>query len=96
MGAEIRSGSSYPKDELILNGTRHGLLVEETLSDVSAVAYFEGRHEPPGVVEAKQWIDAIRNGTEPCVKPEEAFRVTQILDAIYQSAASGRQIFFES
>lgn len=93
MGAEIRSGASYSKDELVFNGTRHGQLVHEELSDVSAVAYFAGRNEPPGVVEARQWFDAILNDTDPVVMPEEAFRVTQILDAIYQSAAENRQIF---
>lgn len=95
MGAEIRSGSSYKKDELIYNGTRHGMLTHESLSDVSAVAYFEGREEPPGVVEAKQWIDAIITDGEPVVHPEQAFRVTQILDTIYQSAASGKQVFLD-
>lgn len=93
MGAEIRSGASYPKDELVYNGTRHGMLTHESLSDVSAVAYFDGREEPPGVVEAKQWVEAILTDGEPVVKPEEAFRVTQILDSIYQSAASGKQVF---
>lgn len=92
MGAEVRSGASYAKDELIYNGTRHGKLVQEELSDVSALAYFEGTGEAPGVAEARQWIAAIQNDTEPVVKPDEAFRVTQILDAIYQSAEQNRQI----
>lgn len=95
MGAEIRSGASYKTDELIFNGTRHGQLVHESLSDVSAVAYFEGRNDPPGVVEARQWMDVIINDTEPVVKPEEAFRVTQVLDAIYRSAAENRQIVLD-
>lgn len=95
MGAEIRAGASYAKEELIYNGTRHGQLVHEQLSDVSAVAYFEGREDPPGVVEARQWIRAIRDDGEPVVKPEEALRVTQILDAIYTSAAEKRQVVFE-
>ena len=46
------------------------------------------------MVEARQWIDAILNDTEPCVKPEEAFRVTQILEAIYQASDTDTTITF--
>ena len=45
-----------------------------------------------GVVDNRQWLEAIINGTEPVVKPEQAFVVTQILEAIYQSAESGKEI----
>ena len=37
-------------------------------------------------------LDAIINDTEPYFKPEQAFVVTQILDAAYKSAAEGRAI----
>jgi predicted dehydrogenase len=37
-------------------------------------------------------MDAILNDTEPLVKPEQAFVVTQILDTIYKSAREGREI----
>ena len=46
-------------------------------------------------MEARQWIQAILNDTEPCVKPEEAFRVTQILDAVYKAAETNSTIKFE-
>ena len=48
----------------------------------------------PGVVEAEQWLKAIINDTEPLVKPEEAFVVTQILEAIYQSDREGKAVKF--
>ncbi len=40
-------------------------------------------------------IDAVVNDTEPVVKPEQAMVVTKILEAIYQSAKSGKAIYFE-
>lgn len=89
-GAEIKYGGSYENAELWFNHTRHGKMSEETLSGEALVDYFEGVNEPAGVVEAKQWIDAILTDGEPCVKPSEAFKVTQILDAIYQ-ASDGNQ-----
>jgi len=92
-GAEIRSGMSYKKDELIINRGHHGLLTEEHLSAGGNVAYFEGATGEPGYEEAKQWINAILNDTDPLVKPEQAFIVTQILDAIYKSAETGKEVF---
>ena len=40
-------------------------------------------------LEAAQWIDAIINDKEPCVLPEQAYVITQILEGIYESAKSG-------
>jgi predicted dehydrogenase len=52
-----------------------------------------GEHGPKvGDAELDAWLDAIINDTEPYIKPAEAFVVTQILDAIYKSAAEGRAI----
>jgi len=52
-----------------------------------------GDHAPKvGDAEQDAWLDAILNDTEPYIKPEQAFVVTQILDAVYKSAAEGRAI----
>ena len=91
-GAEINSGMSYPCNELIINNTVHGMLMENKNSAAGNIAYFEGGAAAPENVEAKQWLEAIINDTEPLVKPEEAFTVTKILDAIYRSAAQGCEI----
>lgn len=44
--------------------------------------------------EAKQWIDSVINDTEPLVKPEEALVVSEILEAVYKSAESGKPVYF--
>jgi predicted dehydrogenase len=93
-GAEIKSGMSYQKNELIYNKAKNGLLMEETISKVGDIAYFEGGASAEGVVEAKQWLEAIINDTEPLVKPEEAFAVTKVLDQIYKAAAGNKEIKF--
>ena len=56
------------------------------------MAYFEGGAGDPGVIEAEHWLNAVLNDTEPLVKPEQAFVVTQILEAIYQSDELGKEI----
>ena len=93
-GAEILSGMGYPVDQLIYNRGRNGQLMEEHISSKGNVAYFEGAGGEPGVVEAEQWLKAIINDTEPLVKPEEAFVVTQILEAIYRSDKEGKEVTF--
>ena len=46
-------------------------------------------------VECKVWLDAIEGKGELVVKPEQAFVVTKILDAVYESARTGKQIIFD-
>jgi len=45
-----------------------------------------------GDAESTSWIDAIVNDKDPVVKPEQAFVVTQILEAIYKSAETGKAV----
>jgi len=93
-GAEIRGGMENPY-ELIFNTAKYGQLIEEHISKAGEVAYFEGAGGgEPGEIECRQWLKAIIEDGEPLVKPEQAFVVTQILDAIYQSAATGKTITF--
>jgi predicted dehydrogenase len=92
-GAQINSGMSFSKNELIYNNSRNGLLMEQRISPAGAVAYFEGTNaSAEGIAEAKQWLEAIMEGTEPLVKPEQAFVVTQILEAVYLSHQTGKMI----
>ena len=92
-GAEVYSGMSFPANKLIINRGHNGMLTDEEVCGAGNVAYFEGGlGEEPGLAEARQWLDAIANDGEPLVKPEQAFKVTQILEAIYQSSATGKEV----
>ena len=94
-GAEIRSGMSYPQDELYYNRGHNGLLTDERKAGSGHVAYFSGAASAAGVQEAKQWLECLLDESkQPLVKPEQAFTVTKILDAIYRSAASGEMVKF--
>jgi predicted dehydrogenase len=94
-GAEIISGMSYETDDLIINKAQHGLLMEERKTQGGAIAYFEGTKKDPGFLENKQWLEAIIHDKEPLVKPIEAFNVTKILNAIYESARLGKEVTFD-
>lgn len=87
-GAQIKNGISINKGEF-------GRLVE-IKPDVSAggVAFYDGVKETPAITEARRWIDAIENDTAPVVLPEQACVVSEILEAIYTSAATGEPVYF--
>ena len=91
-GAEIHHGGSYPKDELIYNMVEHNQLMEKTISPAGIVDFFSGGASAEGVREQAQWMTAILEDKEPLVRPEQAFAVTRILEAIYQSAETGKEI----
>lgn len=94
-GAEIHHGGSYPQDELIYNTIEHNQQMEKTISPAGVVDFFAGgTGSPEGIAEQKQWMEALQGKGEPLVKPEQAFVVTQILNGIYQSAESGKEVFF--
>ena len=83
------------KDGLRFNSVRYNRQCEEKINlQTGGVAYFEGEKADPADVEARQWIDAVLNDKEPVVKPEQAIVVTQILEAIYRSAAEGKPVMF--
>ncbi len=83
-------------DGLRINGEKYSkLYVTKPSFEGSGVAFNEAAGGgSPEEVEAKQWIDSIIDDTEPLVKPEEALVVTQILEAIYKSADTGKPVYF--
>lgn len=91
-GAEILGGIGR-EHGLIINKAKYGKLLEERLSEGNSVAYFEGDNGgSPGDIEARQWLQSIIDDTQPLVQPQEAFVVTKILDAIYQSGKTGQAV----
>ena len=78
-------------DGVRINGVRQGRQFEYSpnLSGGGVAFYEGGSNNDPSFMEARQWIDAILNDTDPCVLPEQAYCVTQILEGIYESAKTG-------
>lgn len=92
-GAEILGGMGDDTHDIVFNKTSYGRLTEERFSEGGSIAFFEGTGAgEPKDLECRQWLDAVLNDTEPLVKPEQAFVVTQILDAIYESARTGKEV----
>ncbi len=88
-GADMRDG-------LRVNGEELGhLYTKQPELNTGGVAYFDGKSEGQAARECRLWIDSILNDTEPMVKPEQALVVTEVLEAIYESAKTGKTVYFE-
>ncbi|MCK9478550.1 MAG: Gfo/Idh/MocA family oxidoreductase [Firmicutes bacterium] len=82
-------------DGLRINKADLGSLVTVTPElNSGGVAFYDGNKLSCSDFEAQQWIDSIINDTQPVVMPNQALVVTQILEAIYESAKTGKQIDF--
>lgn len=88
-------GGADMKDGLRINGENFSKLYTTNVElGAGGVAFYDGKAESDSDLEARLWVESIVNNTEPIVKPEEALVVTQILEAIYESAKTGKAVYF--
>lgn len=81
------------KDGLRINSVKYGKqVIEKPDMNAGGVAFFDGVAEKDSDVEQRTFYNVIMNGGEQIVKPEQALVVTQILEAIYKSAATGKEV----
>ena len=83
------------KDGLRINRVQYGRQCVEKPDLVSGgVAFFDGATENAEDVEQRVFYEAVTEGKPLTVEPEQALVVTQILEAIYESARTGKTIYF--
>lgn len=89
-------GGADMKEGLRINGEKMSRLYETNIDlGAGGVAFYSGSAESDSDREARLWVEAVLEDKEPVVKPEQAYVVTQILEAIYESAKSGKAVYFE-
>ncbi|PUB09999.1 Gfo/Idh/MocA family protein [Paenisporosarcina sp. OV554] len=89
-------GGADMKDGLRINGENFSKLYATNVElGAGGVAFYNGKAESDSDLEARCWVESIINNTEPIVKPAEALVVTQILEAIYESAKTGKAVYFD-
>jgi predicted dehydrogenase len=82
------------KDGLRINSVKYNKqCVEKPALDAAGVAFYDGEAENANDMEQKVFYNAIIKGDELVVKPEQALVVTQILEAIYESAKTGKAVY---
>lgn len=90
-----KAGLQIKNDKLIINKVEYDRQIQ-TEVDLSAggVAFYDGVKETPVITEARNWIKAIVEDTDPVVLPEQALVVSEILEAIYTSSKTGKPVIF--
>ncbi|MFD2671658.1 Gfo/Idh/MocA family protein [Marinicrinis sediminis] len=89
-------GGADMKDGLRINGEKYGKLFTNHIdTNMAGVAFYDGESESEADVEMKTWVQCILNDEEPVVKPKEALVVSEILEAIYESAKTGKAVYFD-
>jgi predicted dehydrogenase len=91
-GAEMFGDAWDGKGTITFNTVKYGQQLETHTSAEGGVAFYEGESLNMGELEAKMWLEAILEDKDPVVLPEQALVVTQILEAIYQSARTGESV----
>ncbi|TBL79003.1 Gfo/Idh/MocA family protein [Paenibacillus thalictri] len=81
-------------DGLWINGESDGRLFDQQI-------HLDGANVPASAVRAKAielemklWIDSILQDKDPAVTAQQALVVSQILEAIYESAETGKAVYF--
>ena len=95
-GTLAGAAMSWDYKQLTINGVRNGkqYVLNPDFSS-AGVAFNDGdANEGASAREARLWIDAILNDTDPVVLPEQAYVITQILEGIYESAKTGKPYYF--
>jgi predicted dehydrogenase len=89
-------GGADMKDGLRINGEKNGrTYVFKPDLAAGGVAFYGASELKPYELEAERFYQAIETDTDPVVLPEQAFVVTQILEAIYTSSKTGKPVFFD-
>ena len=95
--AGVKGGADMLGDDLRINYVKNGRQVIETPNfDAGGVAFYDGASDKPEELECRAFYDAVLNGAELRTKPEQAMVVTQILEAIYESAKTGKPVYINN
>ena len=84
------------KDGLRINYIHHNKqVVEKPALFGEGVAFFSGEEKEAPDYEQELFYHIVADGAEQIVKPAQAAVVTRVLEAIYESAKSGKTIYFD-
>lgn len=89
-------GGADMKNGLRINGEKFSrLYTNEIELNSGGVAFYDGKKEQAPDVEMRRWIEAIDQDKDPVVTPEQAYVVSRILEALYESAKLGKAVYLD-
>ena len=88
-------GGADMLDGLRLNGVKNDQqFMMKPDFKAAGVDFYSGASNDPADIEALTWINAVQGKGKLTVLPEQAIVVTRILEAIYESAKTGKPVYF--
>lgn len=91
-----KGGAEFIGDVVRINGEKDGsLFTTDIKPNSTARDLFHGQNLTPEEYEAKQWIYSVVHNVPPLTKPEQACVVSHIIEAIYESAKTGKPVYFD-
>ena len=92
----LAGGKQLSGEGVEINGIRNNLqyTLQPNLKAAGAAFYDGASGGSMADLDMAQWIKAVVTDTDPCVLPEQAYCVTQILEGIYESAKTGKPYYF--
>lgn len=90
-GAEMFGNPDDNEGYVVLNTSKYNRLIDSNTKTDNLIESLKWK-EDLGYLEAKNWINAIENNTDPMVLPQQAYNVTRILEAIYLSAETRNSV----
>lgn len=91
-----KEGLKIKDNKLVINKVElDRQITSEVNTSAGGVAFYSGASNDPALTEARSWIQAVINDTDPVVLPEQACVVSEILEAIYTSSKTGKPVYFE-
>ncbi len=95
-------GGADMSDGLWINGAEYGALYDKHITTDKTGNFgmndidftFRSKYGAAGNLETRCWIDSILYGRELVVKPEQSLVVYEILEAISESARTGKPVYF--
>ncbi|WP_159886614.1 Gfo/Idh/MocA family protein [Paenibacillus puerhi] len=89
-------GGADMKGGLRINGEKHSrLFTSEVELKAGGVAFYDGKAEKDADLEMRRWIEAIDLDQEPVVTPQQAYIVSLILEAVYESSRTGKAVYLD-
>ncbi len=91
-----KGGVEFRGDTVRINGEKDGsLFITDVKPNSTARDLFHGQNLTAEEYEAKQWIYSVVNNVPPLTKPEQACVVSRVIEAIYESAKTGKPVYFD-
>lgn len=91
-----KAGAEKQPDKVIVNAVKNGHMIKTEYDELVQLSdTYQSLSMSTYEKQARSFVDAVLNGTDPVATARQGYIVSWILDAIYESARTGKPVYFE-